>query len=64
MVPAYHLPPNADHLTIMRVLCKETFGQQLVEAFSADFAEACAELDVTGGLHHLDRQRAKTGTGY
>jgi glutamate decarboxylase len=43
---------------------KETFGQQLVEAFAPDFAEACAELDVKGGLHHLDRQRAKTGTGY
>jgi hypothetical protein len=42
------------------VLCKEIFGQQLVEAFAADFAETCDELDVKGGLHHLDRKRAKT----
>ena len=64
MVPAYSLPPDADHLTILRVLVKETFGRPLVETFVNDLAEACGTLDVKGGLHHLDRQRVKTGTGY
>jgi glutamate decarboxylase len=64
MVPAYTLPPNADHLTIMRVLVKETLMHSLVEAFVGDIREACATLDKKGGLHELDRRRVKTGTGY
>src|SRR4051794_6036153 len=64
MVPAYTLPPNADHVTIMRALVKETLGQPLVETLASDIAEACATLDKKGGLHELDRQRVKTGTGY
>ena len=31
MVPAYTLPPNADHVTIMRALVKLTLGQSLGE---------------------------------
>src|SRR5919198_488229 len=64
MVPAYSLPPNADHVTIMRALVKETLAQPLVETLAADIAEACATLDKKGGLHELDRRRVKTGTGY
>jgi len=64
MVPAYTLPPNADHLTILRALCKETLGQSLVETLAADIARACTTLDEKGGLHVLDRRRVKTGTGY
>jgi glutamate decarboxylase len=64
MVPAYTLPPNADHVTIMRVLVKETLAQPLVETLAADIAQACATLDVKGGLHELDRRRVKSGTGY
>jgi glutamate decarboxylase len=64
MVPAYTLPPDADHLTIMRVLVKETLAQSLVETLVSDIAEACEMLDKKGGLHELDRQRVKTGTGY
>ncbi len=29
MVPAYTLPPDAEHVKIMRVLVKETLGQSL-----------------------------------
>lgn len=64
MVPAYTLPPNADGLTILRALCKETLGQSLIETLSGDIAQACATLDEKGGLHALDRERVKTGTGY
>jgi glutamate decarboxylase len=64
MVPAYSLPPDADHLTILRALCKETLGHSLVETLAGDIAQACATLDEKGGLHHLDRRRVKTGTGY
>lgn len=64
MVPAYTLPPNADHVTILRALCKETLGHSLATALAADIDEACTTLDQKGGLHQLDRRRVKTGTGY
>ncbi|TDC56744.1 glutamate decarboxylase [Jiangella ureilytica] len=64
MLPAYTLPPNAEHLTIMRALVKQTLGRSLAETLADDLAEACATLDAKGGLHERDRSRVKTGTGY
>jgi glutamate decarboxylase len=64
MVPAYTLPPDAEHVTIMRALVKETLSHSLVSTLAKDIHEACATLDVKGGLHALDRRRVKTGTGY
>src|ERR671922_1994403 len=64
MVPAYTLPPNADHVTIMRALVKLTLGHGLVETLADDIVQACETLDSKGGLHELDRRRVKTGTGY
>src|SRR3954467_4403544 len=64
MVPAYTLPPNAQHVTILRALVKETLSHSLVSTLASDIHEACATLDVKGGLHALDRRRVKTGTGY
>jgi glutamate decarboxylase len=64
MVPAYTLPPNAEHVTIMRALVKQTLGRTLVMTLADDLAEACETLERKGGLHELDRKRVKTGTGY
>jgi glutamate decarboxylase len=64
MVPAYTLPPNAEHVTIMRALVKETLGQSMVLRLGDDIVEACETLDKKGGLHEIDRQRVKTGVGY
>jgi glutamate decarboxylase len=64
MVPAYTLPPNADHVTIMRALVKLTLGHSLATTLADDIAQACETLAVKGGLHERDRQRVKTGTGY
>jgi glutamate decarboxylase len=64
MVPAYTLPPNAEHVTIMRALVKVTLGHSLIDTLAEDIAEACATLDKKGGLHAVDRQRVKTGVGY
>jgi glutamate decarboxylase len=64
MVPAYTLPPNAEHVTIMRALVKQTLGRSLVMMLAEDLAQACETLDRKGGLHEVDRQRVKTGTGY
>jgi len=64
MVPAYTLPPNAEHVTIMRALVKLTLGHGLAQTLAADIAQACETLETKGGLHELDRKRVKTGTGY
>ena len=64
MVPAYTLPPNAQHVTIMRALVKLTLGHTLASTLADDIAQACQTLAKKGGLHQLDRQRVKTGTGY
>src|SRR3954471_24471382 len=64
MVPAYTLPPDADHVKIMRALVKLTLGHTLATTLADDIAEACRVLAEKGGLHPHDRQRAKTGVGY
>jgi glutamate decarboxylase len=64
MVPAYTLPPDAEHVTIMRALVKQTLGRGLVSALADDIAQACATLDEKGGLHELDRRRVKVNAGY
>ena len=48
MVPAYTLPPNAEHVTILRALCKETLGQSLVEALAADIEQARRDARAEG----------------
>src|SRR3954467_4768421 len=64
MVPAYTLPPNAQHVTIMRALVKLTLARGLANTLASDLAQACETLEQKGGLHQIDRQRVKTGTGY
>jgi glutamate decarboxylase len=64
MVPAYTLPPDADHVTIMRALVKLTLGHTLATTLADDIAQACETLKQKGGLHELDRKRVKTGVGY
>jgi glutamate decarboxylase len=64
MVPAYTLPPNAEHVTIMRALVKLTLGRSLLTTLASDLAQACENLDQKGGLHEVDRKRVKTGVGY
>jgi glutamate decarboxylase len=64
MVPAYTLPPNADHVKIMRALVKLTLGHTMATTLADDIAEACETLKKKGGLHERDRRRVKTGVGY
>ena len=64
MVPAYTMPPNAQHVTIMRALVKLTLGHTLVTTLADDIAQACQTLKTKGGLHELDRKRVKTSPSY
>lgn len=56
LVPAYTLPPNAENVTVLRALVKESFTYSMVEKLGDDIAEACATLAVKGGLHEADRK--------
>jgi glutamate decarboxylase len=64
MVPTYTLPPNAEHIKIMRVLVKQTLGHSLIMTLGQDIAKACATLKAKGGLHESDRKRVKTNAGF
>jgi glutamate decarboxylase len=64
MVPAYHLPPNADKLKLMRALVKLTLGYSLAEKLAEDLDSACKTLKKKGGVEASERKRVHTATGY
>lgn len=64
MVPAYTLPPDAQDISIMRALVKETLSREHVETLARDIEQACATLAEKGGAHHTERRRMKTGPGH
>jgi glutamate decarboxylase len=64
MVPAYTLPPDAQEVTIMRALVKETMCREHVETLARDIAEACATLAKKGGAHESERRSIVTGPGH
>ena len=64
MVPAYTLPPDAQHVTLMRALVKETLSREMVSALAGDIADACSTLEKKGGAHASERKQVKTATGY
>ncbi|HUG50021.1 MAG TPA: glutamate decarboxylase [Terrimesophilobacter sp.] len=64
MLPAYTMPPNAQGVTIMRALCKETLSREHVDTLARDIEEACATLAKKGGTHPAERRRMVTGPGH
>jgi len=64
MVPAYTLPPNAENVTIMRALVKETLSREHVDTLARDIEEACATLARKGGAHESERRKVMTGPGH
>ncbi|XP_062184918.1 glutamate decarboxylase 2-like [Phragmites australis] len=45
IVPAYTMPANLEHMTVLRVVVREDFGRQLVERFLSHVRMALDELD-------------------
>ena len=64
MVPAYTLPPNAQDVTIMRALVKETLGREQVDTLADDIDEACRTLEKKGGAHQSEREKVKKSPNY
>jgi glutamate decarboxylase len=63
MVPAYHLPPGAEQVKLMRALVKLTLSHSLAEKLADDLVEACEVLAKKGGADASARQRVHTATG-
>jgi glutamate decarboxylase len=64
MVPAYTMPPNAEHVKVMRALVKETLSREMVDTLVNDVVEAVRTLEKKGGAHESERAKVKTGVGY
>ena len=64
MVPAYTLPPNAQNVTIMRALVKETLSREHVDTLARDITAACATLEAKGGAHESERSKMVVGPGH
>ncbi|TRW45494.1 glutamate decarboxylase [Georgenia yuyongxinii] len=64
MVPAYTLPPDAQSVTIMRALVKQTMSREHVDTLARDIEEACATLAKKGGAHETERRQVVTGSGH
>ena len=64
MVPAYTLPPNAQDVTIMRALVKQTMSREHVDTLAGDISDACATLAEKGGAHATERSQMVTGSGH
>ncbi|KAK4480068.1 hypothetical protein RD792_013125 [Penstemon davidsonii] len=45
IVPAYTMPPDAQHVTVLRVVIREDFSRTLVERLVADIQKVLHELD-------------------
>ena len=64
MVPAYTLPPDAQDVTIMRALVKETMSREHVDTLARDIEEACTTLAAKGGAHESERAKIVVGPGH
>jgi glutamate decarboxylase len=64
MVPAYTLPPDAQDVTIMRALVKETLSREHVDTLARDIGDALATLDAKGGAHESERQKIVLSPGH
>jgi glutamate decarboxylase len=50
IVPAYTLPPNAEHITVLRMVVKENFSRDMVDMLAHDVGEAMRTLARGGGV--------------
>jgi glutamate decarboxylase len=51
IVPAYTLPPNAEHITVLRMVIKENFSRDMVDMLTHDVHTAVRSLHNEPGAH-------------
>jgi glutamate decarboxylase len=63
MLPAYTMPPQADHVNMLRALVKLNLSHALVSTLVSDIHAACETLEKKGGASAEERKRVKTNIG-
>ncbi len=56
IVPAYTLPPNAEHITVLRMVVKENFSRDMVDMLAHDVGVSMRNL-AQGSRPHRARRR-------
>ena len=51
IVPAYTLPPNAEHITVLRMVVKENFSRDMVDMLAHDVRLAMHTLSKGEPIH-------------
>ena len=60
IVPAYTLPPNAQAVTVLRMVVKENFSRDMVDMLAHDVRSSVRELErIKGGARTPARGPAK-----
>ncbi len=57
IVPAYTLPPNAEHVTVLRMVVKENFSRDMADLLATDVAHAVRAHHAGEPAHHTRRRR-------
>lgn len=63
IVPAYHLPKNAENIEIMRIVVRENFTQDMASILVCDIEKACQFLETeakTGAKEHILPEKNQT----
>lgn len=71
IVPAYTMPPDAEHIAVLRVVIREDFSRSLAERLVSDIENVLKELDarpshistVTAHVTTVDETQNKYGKG-
>jgi glutamate decarboxylase len=58
------MPPDAQDVTIMRALVKQTLSREQVDTLARDIEEACRTLEKKGGAHESERKKMVVGSGH
>jgi glutamate decarboxylase len=59
IVPAYTMPPDAQNVTVLRVVVREDFSRTLAERLVLDIEKVLHELDVMPCKKDMDIQKTK-----
>jgi glutamate decarboxylase len=51
IVPAYTLPPNAEHITVLRMVVKENFSRDMVDMLVHDIGASMRAMTQGGSVH-------------
>lgn len=67
IVPAYTMPPDAQHIVVLRVVIREDFSHSLAERLVKDIEKVVKDLDAsvdeTGGGHVVGTRVVKKSVG-